>query len=175
MKESMIKQKGIWLVSAGESLLIVGVSILPSACLAFSTYVGSAGEESLAALFMTAFTSTERIVLSASFLGTALINVLDIGGDRKEAWVSLRKAEYAFVMLAYLAVMVCYCKIDRLHPLSTLPFARAATILITVSGLILWLSSLWRRKNDLDHALLKNPYQDANERFSEGFGMYLKK
>lgn len=163
-----------WVKLCGFSLLepclIVVLTCLPSVLLEFSRHFGSEESFGLIALICRSFSYSDCIVLSASLLGAATINMANIGGGRSEVWTCFRKILSLVVFVVYATVIVCNCALSSKHVTCTEELMLHRSLFFFIMAcIVLVLSSVWKRANFVAYVNSINPYQAENARFVERF------
>lgn len=166
-----------WLmwISFRETFIVIAVAGLPNLCVGLSGFVLKGDATYLFAAIREFAVNGGGFLLAASLLGSALINVWDIGGGKTRVWEGFRKLVAIFLFFVYVAVAVCTC---AMRPSECAKGAMAVAVLqaafLTFAGMLLLCSNLWRRENLVAHEKEVNPYLADDQAFTKGFEEFMK-
>lgn len=158
-----------------ETLLVVIIASFPMMCIGLFNLLLKGDGTRLISSVSIFFTHGDGLILATSLLGTALINALDLFGDKNRIWEGVRDSIYLGVFIVYGLVLVCECAVEVPHEdgKGCLMAAWIQISFLVVAGVILLLSHCWRRRFPLRNR--KNPYQDSDNAFINDFSEYVKR
>lgn len=178
VSEEKSENAGFWMllwISFRETFIVIAVAGLPNLCVGLSGFVLKGDVAYLFGAIREFAVNGGGFLLAASLLGSALINVWDIGGGKTRVWEGFRKLVAIFLFFVYVAVAVCTC---AMRPAECAKGAMAVTILqaafLIFAGILLLCSNLWRRENLVLHEKEVNPYLADDQAFTKGFEKFMK-
>ena len=161
--------------SIEETFVILIAAILPAAAVLLSGAFVHGGNIRFNELVMNYLLRGECIVLAASLLGTAFVNMLDIGGEKVERWAAFQKTINCVLAATYLLVFSCESVVKLFNvKCASASLTKAQVVFLAVSCVVLLLSNFWRRRNMRFDDEKENPYSKGDAAFAANFGARVK-
>lgn len=159
-----------------EVVIIFFVTAFPAVCVGVFGCFRQGGGGYFAAYINGIFQHGECMVLAASLLGTAFVNMMDVGNETMNRWLSFRKMLWLFLPTLYAIVIVGDCSMMSIDsPKEGGTLAHLQVAFLVASWVLLFCACLSRRVNGavVEEEPSPNLFQNDDNQFAAKFNEYL--